>query len=89
VLLGILAVELGTASNADLLRYCFFFSRGKSMQPPASIESSARARIARADPQIQHTLQKVAEGNPLAAETQYSRLIARLQTKALLSKEEA
>lgn len=56
------------------------------MRPPQTIEDAARARIARADDQIRNSLEKVRQGNPLAAEWEPDRLVRRIQTKARLSR---
>lgn len=59
------------------------------MQPPKRVEDAARQRIRGAADQIANSLQNVADGNPLGAEWQFDRLLARLQNKAGLSREEA
>ncbi len=53
------------------------------------IAASARSRLAQASDQIDNTLQRVAENNPLGAEKDAERLIARLQAKAALTHDEA
>jgi endonuclease G len=53
------------------------------------IEASARERVEQAREQIAHSLRMVAENNPLAAEPQRERLIARLQAKAQFTRDEA
>ena len=54
-----------------------------------SVRASAQARIATATDQIENSLRRVAENNPLAAETDQRRLVARLQAKAQFTREEA
>lgn len=53
------------------------------------VENIVRDRLQRMKPEIERSLTQIAEGNPLAAETQTTRRIDRLQTKAGLSREEA
>ncbi len=53
------------------------------------IEASARARLTQAADQIDNTLLRVAENNPLGAEQDTDRLVARLQAKAALTRDEA
>jgi endonuclease G len=55
----------------------------------AELERVARARIAVAEPEIRHSVNRVAEGNPYAAEPSRKRMIERLQAKAALSPREA
>lgn len=59
------------------------------MPTPPRIERAARERLLLAEKQIRHSLRSVAEGNPLAAEWEPDRLVARLQAKAPLSRGEA
>jgi endonuclease G len=59
------------------------------MNAPPSIESAARARIARAEEQIERSILRISQGNPLAAERDPYRLQRRLQAKAHLSSEGA
>ena len=53
------------------------------------LEKIARERVERSHGQTMNSLQSIANGNPLAAEPDSQRLLARLQTKALLSRDEA
>ncbi len=53
------------------------------------VENVVRDRLKRTRSKIQESLAHIAEGNPLAAETQISRRIDRLQAKASLTREEA
>jgi endonuclease G, mitochondrial len=53
------------------------------------LEAAVRSRLATAATQIKNSLEFVRQGNPLGAEWDNKRLIARLQTKALLSRDEA
>ncbi|MBW9052975.1 DNA/RNA non-specific endonuclease [Rhizobium mesosinicum] len=53
------------------------------------VENVVRSRLRRMKPEIERSLTQIAEGNPLAAETQTTRRIDRLQVKAGLSREEA
>ncbi|MCA1600277.1 MAG: DNA/RNA non-specific endonuclease [Acidobacteria bacterium] len=59
------------------------------MVPPQSVENAARRRLAKTQGQIRASLAAIASGNPLAAEWDRERLRERLQTKAMLSREEA
>ena len=59
------------------------------MNPPPSIESAARNRIAQAREQIANSLLRISQGNPLAAERNQDRLLSRLRAKAHLSGEGA
>lgn len=59
------------------------------MTPPPSIEIGARRRLVKTQGQIRASLGAIASGNPLAAEWDRQRLRERLQTKAMLSREEA
>jgi len=56
---------------------------------PQNLESAVRARLGNANDQIQHTLDCVDAGNPLASEWEASRLKRRLQAKGLFTPEEA
>ncbi len=53
------------------------------------VENIVRDRLKRTDAKIEDSLKNIAEGNPLASERDVSRRIARLQSKAALSREEA
>jgi endonuclease G len=55
----------------------------------AEVERKARQRLQRKRGQIEHSLQQIAEGNPLGAETERSRMLIRLQAKADLTRDEA
>jgi endonuclease G len=55
----------------------------------AEVENVVRDRLKKAQPEIEASLAKIAEGNPLAAEPSARRRVDRLQTKAGLSREEA
>jgi endonuclease G, mitochondrial len=59
------------------------------MQTPAAIERAALERVRLNEKEICDRMEKVLDGNPLAAEPNEQRLVARLQTKASLSREEA
>lgn len=56
---------------------------------PARLEQIARKRIAEKDAEIRRTLGNVADGNPLAAEKNPARLVARLMAKNGMTREEA
>jgi endonuclease G len=56
---------------------------------PRRIERGARKRIRAAEDEIRSSLRLAAEGNPLGAEYEESRLVARLKATAQLSKDEA
>lgn len=58
-------------------------------QTPAGIERAAQERVRLSEKQICDRMEKILDGNPLAAEPSEQRLVARLQTKASLSREEA
>ena len=55
----------------------------------AEVDNVVRDRLKKAQPEIEASLAKIAEGNPLAAEPSTRRRVDRLQTKAGLSREEA
>ncbi|MCL6709954.1 DNA/RNA non-specific endonuclease [Pseudomonas sp. R2.Fl] len=55
----------------------------------ADVELKARERVERKRDEIQRSLARIASGNPLAAETEPSRMLDRLQAKADLSRDEA
>jgi endonuclease G len=59
------------------------------MQTPAGIERAAQERVRLSEKLICDRMEKILDGNPLAAEPNDQRLVARLQTKASLSREEA
>lgn len=59
------------------------------MRVPKHIQRGARDRIRAAKKQILNSLKLAAAGNPLAAEPNWDRLVARLQATALLSRVEA
>lgn len=59
------------------------------MSTPQELEAVVAARLAQAEPEIEYSLSRIAEGNPLAAEPDPRRLRDRLQAKASLSREEA
>jgi len=59
------------------------------MPTPAPIERAALERVRLNEKAICSRMEKILDGNPLAAEPSEQRLIARLQTKASLSREEA
>ena len=54
-----------------------------------NLEAAVQSRIAAAEMQIKNSLASIREGNPLGSEWDTTRLINRLQTKALLSQDEA
>jgi endonuclease G len=53
------------------------------------LDSLVRARIERNEPQIAHSLRQIAAGNPLGAEPQESRRVARLAIKTGLDRRQA
>lgn len=55
----------------------------------ADIENIVRGRLKRARPEIQHSLQSIATGNPLAAEPSKARSVDRLQRKTGFTREQA
>jgi len=59
------------------------------MGTPKQVQRGAHKRIRAAQETIRRSLQLAAAGNPLGAETEVGRLIARLQVTALLSPERA
>lgn len=59
------------------------------MHTSKRIGRAARERVRKAQEEIRYALQKAAEGNPLAAEREQERLVARLEAAALLPKEDA
>ncbi|WP_164743008.1 DNA/RNA non-specific endonuclease [Mesorhizobium sp. Z1-4] len=55
----------------------------------AEVELRARERLRRNKSQIEYSLEQIADGNPLAAETQPFRRLERIQTKAGVTRDEA
>ena len=55
----------------------------------AEVELRARERLQRNRSEIEYSLEQIAEGNPLAAETQPFRRLERIQAKADLTRDEA
>lgn len=59
------------------------------MNYPPEVEQAALRRVQRTEAEVSNSMKHVAAGNPLAAEPNKERLVERLQSKALLSREEA
>lgn len=59
------------------------------IQTFGNVELVVRERLKKTRPEIEESLARIAEGNPLAAEPQRRRRVERLQVKAQLSREEA